>query len=148
MGYKDLCIIKCRVFIFNPGRKYPPCKMIPGFMTFLVCNRNYQSRLDSTTSYSKTRHNKTCLPHFGNMSRKQDKNQVRLCYLLVMYLFSLLCFYCIDCWDPVMFSVYIICPFMSNENNPGTMFFSWSSFRVLVHDTQHISHWGDTPLDS
>lgn len=37
---------------------------------------------------------------------------------------------------------------MSNENNPGTMFFSWSSFRVLVHDTQHISHWGDTPLDS
>lgn len=36
MGYKDLCIIKCRVFIFNPGRKYPPCKMIPGFMTFLV----------------------------------------------------------------------------------------------------------------
>lgn len=97
MGYKDLCIIKCRVFIFNPDRKYPPCKMIPGFMTFLVCNRNYQSRLDSTTSYSKTRHNKTCLPHFGNMSRKQDKNQVRLCYLLVMYLFSLLCFYCIDC---------------------------------------------------
>lgn len=29
MGYKDLCIIKCRVFIFNPGRKYPPCKMNP-----------------------------------------------------------------------------------------------------------------------
>lgn len=100
-GVRIYVSIKSCVFIFNPDRKYRPCKMIPEFITFLVCNRNYQSRLDSTTSYSKTRHNKTCLPHFGNMSGKQDKNQVRLCYLLVMCLFYLLGYHCIDCLDPI-----------------------------------------------
>lgn len=40
---------------------------------------------DSTIRYSKTRHYKTCLPHFGNMSRKEDKNEVRFYILLVLF---------------------------------------------------------------
>lgn len=59
MDHKDLCIIKCRVFIFNPGRKYPPCKMIPGFMTSLyatgIINRD-STRLLVTPKRVTTKH--------------------------------------------------------------------------------------------